>query len=234
MEQVDFGLVSMIKHMSPVGWGVGVVLVIMSIWSITVAIDRALAFKRSRKQSLKAMDEAYQRLEENKFEEAVAATRKYPGANLARIMGAAISSGLQDKRNGQPFDVEAADRAVEKERGQVVSGMKKGTTVLATISATAPFVGLFGTVVGIITAFTGMATTGSGGLGAVAGGIAEALVQTAFGLFVAIPAVWIFNYFNGRIEDLQIDIDTIKAEIIDFLARPEITNAGKKADVARS
>ena len=75
-----------------------------------------------------------------------------------------------------------------------------------------------------------MAKTGSGGLGAVSAGIAEALLTTAFGLFVAIPAVWIFNYFNGRIDDLQIDIDTIKAEILDFLERPEPVHATKKQD----
>jgi biopolymer transport protein ExbB/biopolymer transport protein TolQ len=234
MEQVDFSIIGMLTHMSPVGWGVLIALIIMSVWSITVAIDRVLAFRRSRKQSLKAMDEAYQRLEEGKLEEAVAATRKYPGANLARIMGAAISSAIQDKRRGEPVDLEGAERAVEKERGQIISGMSKGMTVLATISATAPFVGLFGTVVGIINAFTGMATTGSGGLGAVAGGIAEALLTTAFGLFVAIPAVWIFNYFNGKLDDLQIDIDTIKAEILDFLVRPEQTSGSRKAEVGRA
>jgi biopolymer transport protein ExbB/biopolymer transport protein TolQ len=218
--------------MSFVGWAVGIVLVIMSIWSLSVAFDRLMAFRRSRGQSLKAMNEAYEMLERGKLEDAIAATRKYPGGNLARIMGAALTSSLADRQRNAPFDMEAAERAVEKERGQVISGMKRGMTVLATISATAPFVGLFGTVVGVIHSFTGMAKTGSGGLGAVAGGIAEALVQTAFGLLVAIPAVWIFNYFNGRIEELQIDIDTIKAEILDFLARPEPAHgSSKKSDV---
>ena len=176
------------------------------------------------------MNEAYEQLEKEKLEDAIGATRKYPGGNLARIMGAALTSALADRQRNQPFDMDAADRAIEKERGQIISGMKRGLTVLATISATAPFVGLFGTVVGIINAFTGMAKTGSGGLGAVSAGIAEALLTTAFGLFVAIPAVWIFNYFNGRIDELQIDIDTIKAEILDFLARPEPAHATKKQD----
>ena len=225
----DFSLWGMIKNMSLLGKGVGLSLVVMSIVSVNIMIDRLLAFKRSRKQSLKAMNEAYERLEEGNLEEAVAATRKYPGANLARIMGAALSSALTDKRRGNPVDLDSAERAIEKERGQIVSGMKKGLTILATISATAPFVGLFGTVIGIINAFTGMAETGAGGLGAVSSGIAEALITTAFGLFVAIPAVWVFNYFNGRIEELHTDIDTIKAEVLDFLMRPEAKNAATKA-----
>ena len=111
----------------------------------------------------------------------------------------------------------------------VSRGMRKGMVLIATVSATAPFVGLLGTVIGIIVTFQSMAKSGSGGLGQVAGGIAEALIMTAFGLLVAIPAVWIYNYLNGRIEELQTDIDTIKAEIIDFLARPEKSHAGSKA-----
>ena len=136
-------------------------------------------------------------------------------------------------RRGSPLDLDAADRSVEKERGQVTSGMKKGMTVLATVSSTAPFVGLLGTVIGIIVTFQTMGKTGQGGLGQVAGGIAEALIMTAFGLMVAIPAVWIYNYLNGRIEDLQVDVDTIKAEIIDFLARPEKQDGSAK-QVSRS
>ena len=228
--ELDYSLMGMIRHMSMAGWGVLIALIIMSVWSFSITFDRWWAFNKSRKQSLKAMNEAYEQLEKEKLEDAIGATRKYPGGNLARIMGAALTSALADRQRNQPFDMDAADRAIEKERGQIISGMKKGLTVLATISATAPFVGLFGTVVGIINAFTGMAKTGSGGLGAVSAGIAEALLTTAFGLFVAIPAVWIFNYFNGRIDELQIDIDTIKAEILDFLARPEPAHATKKQD----
>jgi biopolymer transport protein ExbB/TolQ len=225
---VDFSLLAIAKHISIPGWIIFCTLLLMSIWSIHVFIDRLLAFRKSRTQSLRAMNESYERLEEGQVEEALAATRKYPGGNLARIMGAALSSALTDKRRGQPLDLDAADRSVEKERGQVTSGMKKGMTVLATVSSTAPFVGLLGTVIGIIVTFQSM-KTGSGGLGQVAAGISEALVMTAFGLLVAIPAVWIYNYLNGRIEDLQTDVDTIKAEIIDFLARPEKQDASAKS-----
>jgi biopolymer transport protein ExbB/biopolymer transport protein TolQ len=97
--------------------------------------------------------------------------------------------------------------------------MKKGLSTLATIGATAPFVGLFGTVVGIINAFKGMATTGSGGIGAVAGGIAEALVTTAFGLFVAIPAVWFYNYFQNKTDLLDIEMANASSELVDHFIK---------------
>jgi len=97
--------------------------------------------------------------------------------------------------------------------------MKKGLGNLATISTTAPFVGLFGTVAGIIHAFQGMAITGSGGLGAVSAGIAEALVTTAFGLFVAIPAVWLYNYFTTKIDFLSVEMTYTSKELIDYLIK---------------
>ena len=97
--------------------------------------------------------------------------------------------------------------------------MKRGIGSLATIATTAPFIGLFGTVIGIINAFHGMALTGSGGIGAVSAGIAEALVATAFGLFVAIPAAWMFNYFTNVLERLQVEMSNSSSELIDFFMK---------------
>jgi len=104
--------------------------------------------------------------------------------------------------------------------------LKRGNAVLATVGATAPFVGLFGTVVGIINAFKGISTEKSTGLGAVAGGISEALVTTAIGLFVAIPAVWMFNLFTGRIEAFDVEMDNSSSELIDYFLK-------KRGDVRR-
>ena len=105
------------------------------------------------------------------------------------------------------FDiVESGKRAIERETLMTTAEMKKGLGNLATISTTAPFIGLFGTVIGIINAFRGMAISGSGGLGAVSAGIAEALATTAFGLFVAVPAVWMYNYFLNKIERFKVEM----------------------------
>jgi biopolymer transport protein ExbB len=121
--------------------------------------------------------------------------------------------------------VEAAGRAVERAALLTTSDFKRGLGGLATIATLTPFIGLFGTVIGIIKAFTGMALTGSGGIGAVSAGIAEALVSTALGLFVAIPAAWIFNYFTNQLERLQVEMSNSSSELIDFFMKQRSRNA---------
>ena len=125
-------------------------------------------------------------------------------------------------------EIEASKRALERAEAIVHAELKRGMSTLATIGSSAPFVGLFGTVVGIINAFKGISTEKSTGLGAVAGGISEALVTTAVGLFVAIPAVWAFNYFTGRIEAFDVEMGNSSSELIDyFLKRSQRASAGK-------
>ena len=122
----------------------------------------------------------------------------------------------------EDFDVvESGKRALDRETLMTTAEMKKGLGNLATISTTAPFVGLFGTVAGIIHAFQGMAISGSGGLGAVSAGIAEALVTTAFGLFVAIPAVWLYNYFLNKVERFQVEMSNSSSQLIDYFIKNE-------------
>jgi biopolymer transport protein ExbB/biopolymer transport protein TolQ len=115
--------------------------------------------------------------------------------------------------------IEASKRALERAQAIVHAELKRGLSGLATIGSTAPFVGLFGTVVGIINAFQGISQEKSTGLGAVAGGISEALVATAIGLFVAIPAVWMFNYFNSKVEAFDVEMDNSSSELIDYFLK---------------
>ena len=110
-------------------------------------------------------------------------------------------------------------RAITRSSALTQSDLKKGVASLATIGSTAPFVGLLGTVVGIINAFVGIAAPGSGGIGAVSAGIAEALVETALGLVVAIPAVWFYNYLTERIEFFQVEMDNSSSELIDYFIK---------------
>ena len=97
--------------------------------------------------------------------------------------------------------------------------LKRGVSGLATIGSTAPFVGLFGTVLGIINAFRKIEEMKTTGLTAVAGGIAEALVTTAVGLFVAVPAVWVYNYFTGKIEHFDVEMSNSSSELIDYFIK---------------
>jgi biopolymer transport protein ExbB/biopolymer transport protein TolQ len=115
--------------------------------------------------------------------------------------------------------VDTVRRAIQRASALTANDLKKGVAALATIGATAPFVGLLGTVIGIITAFQGIAATGSGGLGAVSAGISEALVEAALGLVVAIPAVWFYNYLTGRIEYFNVEMDNSSSELVDYFIK---------------
>jgi biopolymer transport protein ExbB len=116
-------------------------------------------------------------------------------------------------------DINSVERAVERNMLMEITSLKRGLGVLATVGSTAPFVGLLGTTMGIVNAFTGMAQTGSGGLSAIGAGIAEALITTAFGLLVAIPAVWAYNYFQIKIDNLTAEMTYVSKEFIDYLIK---------------
>jgi biopolymer transport protein ExbB/biopolymer transport protein TolQ len=116
-------------------------------------------------------------------------------------------------------DINSAERAVERNMLLEITNLKRGMAVLATVGATAPFVGLLGTTMGVVNSFTGMAASGSGGLAAIGGGIAEALITTAFGLLVAIPAVWAYNYFTTKIDNLTAEMTYVSKEMIDYLIK---------------
>ncbi len=198
-----------------------VALFIMSAWSIGVMIDRMLAYSAARKQSRQFAPAVAGALREGKLDEAVKIADRYKKSHLAKV----VVAGLQEFQAHQLSseipgeEVEASKRALERAEAIVHAELKRGVSSLATMGSTAPFVGLFGTVVGIINAFKGIATEKATGIGAVAGGISEALVTTAIGLFVAIPAVWMFNYFNNRVKSFDVEMDNSSSELIDYFLK---------------
>jgi biopolymer transport protein ExbB len=207
------------------------VMFLMSAWSIGVMIDRLMAFSAARKQSRQFAPAVAGALREGKLDEAVKIADRYKKSHLAKV----VVAGLQEFQAHQMSseipgeEIEASKRALERSEAIVHAELKRGISGLATIGSTAPFVGLFGTVVGIINAFTSISTEKSTGLGAVAGGISEALVTTAFGLFVAIPAVWMYNYFTGKIEAFDVEMGNSSSELIDyFLKRSQRSAAARK------
>ncbi|MCS7024164.1 MAG: MotA/TolQ/ExbB proton channel family protein [Bryobacteraceae bacterium] len=227
---ISFDLVSMWNQMGWLAKAVVIILFIMSAWSIGVMIDRLLAYKAARDQSRQFAPAVAGALREGKLDEAIKIADRYKKSHLAKV----VVAGLQEFRAHQmssdiPGDeIEASRRALERAEAIVHAELKRGVSSLATIGSTGPFVGLFGTVVGIINAFKGISTEKSTGLGAVAGGISEALVTTAFGLFVAIPAVMMFNYFTNRVEAFDVEMGNSSSELIDyFLKRSQKASAGK-------
>jgi biopolymer transport protein ExbB/TolQ len=224
--QGSFSIIGMWHSMNWLARGVVIVLAIMSVWSLTIAIERVWRFYKAKRESLQVALGVTPLLKQHKLEEAInfAKDKKYRHSHLARVLTAGLTEFHYETSQQLPenFDVvESGKRAIERETLMTTAEMKKGLGNLATISTTAPFIGLFGTVVGIIHAFQGMAISGSGGLGAVSAGIAEALATTAFGLFVAIPAVWLYNYFLNKIERFQVEMSNSSSQLIDYFIKNE-------------
>src|SRR5215208_6705025 len=215
------------------GWMAKIVVIglfIMSAWSIGVMIDRMMAYTAARKQSRQFAPAVAGALREGKLDEAVKIADRYKKSHLAKV----VVAGLQEFQAHQLSteipgeEIEASKRALERAEAIVHAELKRGVSGLATIGSTAPFVGLFGTVVGIINAFKGISTEKSTGLGAVAGGISEALVTTAVGLFVAIPAVWAFNYFTNRVEAFDVEMGNSSSELVDYFIKRSQRGAGAR------
>jgi biopolymer transport protein ExbB len=210
------------EQMTILNKGVILILITLSVWSLYVCVERLIVFRKARKQSLLFARQATQLLKNDNPQGAIDVAMKYPQSHLARVVSAGLQS-FQFESQTSPLSeveiVEAATRAVERATLLTTSDMKSGIGSLATIATITPFIGLFGTVIGIINAFHGMALTGSGGIGAVSAGIAEALVATAFGLGVAIPAAWMFNYFTNVLERLQIEMSNSASELVDFFMK---------------
>jgi biopolymer transport protein ExbB len=223
---MNFDLMSMWGVMAWPARIVVIVLFLMSAWSIGVMIDRLIAYNGARKQSRQFAPAVAGALREGKLDEAIKIADRFNKSHLAKV----VVAGLQEFRAHQLSseisgeEIEASKRALERAEAIVHAELKRGISSLATIGSTSPFVGLFGTVVGIINAFKGITQQKSTGLSAVAGGISEALVTTAVGLFVAVPAVWMFNYFTNRIEAFDVEMGNSSSELIDyFLKRTQRT-----------
>jgi len=225
---VAFDLLSMWHSMGPFARAVAVVLGAMSAYSLGVMGERLVTYARAGSESRRYAEELRTLLPAGRYADAIALARKLHRGHLPRVLGLAIEEherGVAALRQGGGgelggLDVVAAmNRAIERSSLRAVADLRRGLGALATIGSTAPFVGLLGTVAGIITAFQAMAATGSGGLGSVSAGIAEALVTTAFGLLVAIPAVMMFNYLTRRVEDMEVDISDSASELVDYFIK---------------
>ena len=216
---MSFSFIEVWHQAGVVGKSVFVLLAVMSVYSLGLVAERVFRYYTARKQSLQYVGRLRALLEDAKLGEAVSEAAPFGKSPVAQVVAAGLKSyvaGAAEAAKGRKgIDlVEALDRNLERVRDREVSGLKRGLSGLATIGSTAPFVGLFGTVVGIIKAFTSMSVSGSGGLSAVSGDIAEALVATGLGLFVAIPAVALFNYLNGQIEEMVVDINDVSGEVV--------------------
>jgi biopolymer transport protein ExbB/biopolymer transport protein TolQ len=219
---------NLIEMWHEMGWfakGIAYVLFIMSFISFGVAIERFYTFLQARKQSKLYAPQVAKHLKDGRLKEAVALSQKkdFRYSHLAKVVLAGLNEYQFQQDSGSSLAredvVDTVRRAIQRASALTSSDLKRGVASLATIGATAPFVGLLGTVVGVINAFQGIAATGSGGIGAVSAGISEALVETALGLIVAIPAVWFYNYLTGRIEFFTVEMDNSSSELVDYFIK---------------
>jgi biopolymer transport protein ExbB len=227
---MDFSLIGLWSQMGMVARTVVVILLVMSMYAIGIVLERFLTFRRGRLRSLGYIA-ALQPLviPGGHLGDALPLEKQWQDAPAARVIGPGIADLLRGMEaigpsGADPIDVELlvheVSRSMERAKKREVASLQRGLPVLATISSSAPFVGLFGTVFGIITAFQQMADPakgGGGGLASVSAGISEALLTTAVGLAVAIATVWFYNFFVTRLDQFAAIIDDTAGEMADRL-----------------
>src|ERR671929_877541 len=220
---MEMSLLDLFKTMGPFAKGIVVALAIMSIYSMTIMVQKWWSMRKAQKETIKFAPQFSQFLEEDNLTEAIRLAESYKRSHVALVLGGALQEVKPLIADGSitVSDINSAERAVERNMLMEITSLKRGLAVLATVGATAPFVGLLGTTMGIVNAFTGMAATGSGGLAAIGAGIAEALITTAFGLLVAIPAVWAYNYFMVVAPALMAGFNATPPEGVNLKDHPE-------------
>ena len=216
-------LAALWAHAGPFARGVVFVMLFMSLMSFTVAIKKLFYFYKSTSATRKFAPQFSRAIQEEQLDQAIALAEKNKGSHVARVLGGALGEVkplLRDRATITAADINSAERAIERQMLLELTDFKRGLGIMATVGSTAPFVGLLGTCMGIVASFEAMSSQGAaGGLAGIAGGIAEALITTALGLLVAIPAVWFYNYFTTKIEYLTAEMTHSSKELIDYLIK---------------
>jgi biopolymer transport protein ExbB len=202
-------------------------LILMAIGCVGVVVERWIALARNARDSRAFARVAAPMIDEWRVEELAGLSDKFKHSVLAKLLSAVTARYLRgyEDLDGGMTPVQMARNEAERMKEVLGADLRRGMGLLASVGSVAPFVGLLGTVVGIIAAFQGIATSGGGGIAAVSAGIAEALVETALGLLVAIPAVLFFNWLTGRVNLVELALNRSASELIDEMEN----HYGKKA-----
>src|SRR5437867_4710622 len=223
-------LTELLGHVGLFGGAVMVCLALLSVFSVGMIVDKHRRFRSASRQSEKFKPEFKKFLHGGDLQDLIQAGRLHQNSHVAQVVSAGIieDDGVRQSGRDPVASLELVTSGLRDSMSETLVELKKGLGFLATIGSTAPFVGLFGTVAGIINAFRNIAATGSGGMSVVSGGMAEALVTTALGIFVAIPAVAAFNYFTGRIENFHIEMNRASTQLVNRLFKaPQIDRVAK-------
>jgi biopolymer transport protein ExbB len=229
---MTFNFAEMWAHMPLLGKGIALCLFLMAVSFIGVTIERVIAFSRSAQESRSFALQAGKLLEAWQVSEIVLMAEKFKSSSLAKLFGPIIrrySHALDEADGGGLSPVQLARNEAERRKEAVGEELRRGMNVVATVGSLAPFVGLLGTVVGIIGAFQGIGAAGSAGIAPIMRGISEALIETAFGLLVAIPSVIAFNYLSARISGIETALARSAGELLDELENHQSITAGRRA-----
>jgi biopolymer transport protein ExbB/TolQ len=218
-------LTELLRHVGIFGGAVMVCLALLSVFSVGMIIDKHRRFRSASRQTEKFKQEFKKFLHGGDVQDLIEAAKPYQSSYVAQVVLAGITEydGVRESGRDPGASLELVTSALRDSMSETLIQLRQGLGFLATIGSTAPFIGLFGTVVGIINAFRSIAATGSGGMSVVSGGIAEALVSTALGIFVAIPAVVAFNHFTGKIETFHVQMNRASSQLVNRLFKvPEL------------
>src|SRR5499425_2604708 len=220
----------LLRNVGLFGAAVMCCLIALSIFSVAVIVDKHRRFRLAVRQSQIFKTVYAKFLHGGEVQELIDAAGQHQKSHVAQVVSAGIIEydGVRQAGGDPVASLELVTSALRDSISETLIQLKRGLGFLATIGSTAPFIGLFGTVAGIINAFRNIAATGSGGMSVVSGGIAEALVTTALGIFVAIPAVAAFNYFTGKIENFHIEMSRASTQVVNRLFKaPQIDRVAK-------
>ena len=216
---MKFSLVDLWATVGVFAKAVVIAMLLMGLASLFITCERLVVFVRSRRASRRYAAQMVRTFESGQVRSSGQVGLTGNVGHLGRVIEAGIKAFETSPSSDEQFTVDTVARALERQAQREIEQLRRGQGVLGTVSSTAPFVGLLGTVMGIVTAFQQMAATGAGGLATVSAGIAEALVTTAIGLLVAIPAVFAFYFLQGWVDARAVDIAESSNEFLDFVAR---------------
>ena len=217
----QFTFYNIVSNITIPGWVVVSVLTLQLVYMIAIGIERYLTYGKTKSQSMQYAPKVSQALKKGDLNEAISLSDKFKDSHLAMV----VSSGLKEFQAGAGSSgvssetMEASKRALERAIAVKTAELKRGLSGLASVGSTAPFVGLLGTVIGIMFAFDVIATTKNAGIAEVGGKIAEALVATAYGIAVAVPGVWLFNWFSNKVTSFSVEMENTASELVDFFIK---------------
>jgi biopolymer transport protein ExbB/TolQ len=212
-------------------------LAALSVFSLGVIVDKHRRFRSASRQSQMFKPIYKNFLHGGEVQELIDALPQHEKSYVAQVVSAGILEYDSVRQSGRDpvGSLELVQSAVRDCMSETLIQLRWGLGLLATIGSTAPFIGLFGTVIGIINAFKSIAAAGSGGMAVVSGGIAEALVSTALGIFVAIPAVVAFNHFTGKIENFHVEMNRASSQLVNRLFKvPDIKGSEDMSEVTHA